>query len=277
MRKALVTTLIALGLLVPAAAVAEPGPAQRSFVLASAYAAKHPDADPPGANDWNCDPGDKNPIVLLHGTTENAYNNWAGLAPKLKAAGYCVFAPNIGGKPGNAFQGLQDIDRSTEEFGIYVKKVLAATGKTKVDIIGHSQGGMLPRNYIKRQGGGKKVDRLIALAPSNHGTVVWFPFTKVPGGSAVLASQCVACVQQSYQSDWIKALNAGGETVPQVKYTNIITREDEVVVPHQSSYLPQGPNVRNVAIQDIAPFTVADHLELSYNHVAHDLVFEALQ
>ena len=37
---------------------------------------------------------------------------------------------------------------------------------------GHSQGGMMPRYYLKFLGGAAKVAKLVGLAPSNHGTTV---------------------------------------------------------------------------------------------------------
>ena len=39
-----------------------------------------------------------------------------------------------------------------------------------LDLVGHSQGGMMPRYYVKNLGGAAKVDDLIGLSPSNHGT-----------------------------------------------------------------------------------------------------------
>ena len=51
-------------------------------------------------------------------------------------------------------------------------RVLAATGAAKVDLVGHSQGGMMPRYYLKFLGGAALVNRLVALAPSNHGTTL---------------------------------------------------------------------------------------------------------
>ena len=63
-----------------------------------------------------------------------------------------------------------------------------ATGASQVDIVGHSQGGMMPRYYIKFLGGAAKVHTLVGLAPSNHGTTLDGLFTLAsyfPGASAV--------------------------------------------------------------------------------------------
>ena len=39
-----------------------------------------------------------------------------------------------------------------------------------MSLVGHSQGGMMPRYYLKFLGGVGKVDDLVGLVPSNHGT-----------------------------------------------------------------------------------------------------------
>ena len=48
--------------------------------------------------------------------------------------------------------------------------MLAGTGASKVDIVGWSQGGMMPRYYINNLGGASKVNMLVGFAPSNFGT-----------------------------------------------------------------------------------------------------------
>ena len=49
------------------------GPLQRGFWPAFVYGQFHPEVAPPGANDFSCKPkAGQNPVVLVHGTWENA-------------------------------------------------------------------------------------------------------------------------------------------------------------------------------------------------------------
>jgi triacylglycerol esterase/lipase EstA (alpha/beta hydrolase family) len=99
----------------------------------------------PGANNWFCRPSAAHPrpVVLVHGTLEAPALNWAALAPTLKNEGYCVFALTYGENLlslNGRFPGLTDIRDSAGELRRFVDLVRFATGASKVDLVGHSQG-----------------------------------------------------------------------------------------------------------------------------------------
>ena len=136
-------------------------------------------------------------------------------------------------------------------------------------MVGHSQGGMMPRYYIKFLGGASKVDDLVGLAPSNHGTSN--PLLLTPG----LGYLCPSCLQQKTGSAFLRHLNAGDETPGSVSYTNVVTRNDEVVLPHTSGFLT-GPNTTNIRLQDKCRFDLADHLLIPSDGPAIRLTLNAL-
>jgi triacylglycerol lipase len=142
------------------------------------------------------------------------------------------------------------------------------TGAAKVDIVGHSQGGMMPRYFIKFLGGASKVDDLVGLAPSNHGTLN--PFA-APSGFL-----CPACRQQAAGSDLLQRLNSGDESPGDISYTQVVTRYDEVVVPYTSGYLAPDANVTNVTLQDLCPSDTSEHLRVPYDTPAIALALNAL-
>ncbi|MCL8011516.1 triacylglycerol lipase [Streptomyces sp. AS02] len=264
----------------PVAAADPVGPPQDDFPSALAYSLAHPTAVPTGANDFTCRPGAAHPrpVVLVHGTMENRYDNWAALAPKLKEAGYCVYALNYGGSSG-AVLGTGDMRDSARQLADFVDRVRTATGVAKVDLVGHSQGGVVSRYYIKHLGGAAEVDKLASLSPPNHGTTfsgLGLLAASIPGGTVLLGAACKACSQQLVGSDFLDDLNRGGETHPDIAYTVIATRYDEVVTPYTSAYLDAAPNVTNIKLQDVCPAAVTEHAGISYHDVATRLVLNAL-
>jgi triacylglycerol esterase/lipase EstA (alpha/beta hydrolase family) len=239
-------------------------------------------ASPPGANNWSCRPtvAHPRPVVLVHGTFEDMADNWQALSPLLYDNGYCVFALNYGSYAGSGSVGVDatgPIETSASQLAAFVKKVLAATGARQVDIVGHSQGGMMPRYYLKFLGGAPYVHTLVGLAPSNHGTTLDGVFTLagyVPGADAFLAD-CPACQEQAAGSPFLSTLNAGGDTVPGVHYTVIESENDEVVTPYQSAFL-SGPDVTNIDLQRQCSLDQGEHLSMAYDHIADADVLTAL-
>lgn len=221
---------------------------------------------PPGANDWSCKPdaAHPQPVVLVNGTFKTMAENWATLSPKLAAEGYCVFAFDYGEAA------TAPIPDSAAQLRDFVDTVRSRTGAKKVDLVGHSQGGMMPRYYVKFLGGATKVDDLVGIVPSNHGT-------SNPLALAAGATVCPSCVDQTVSSELLTQLNADPEAPVGPDYTQIATRYDEVVVPYTSSYLSgSGRYVTNVLLQDACPLNTSEHDQAPKDLVVAQWVLNAL-
>lgn len=248
--------------------------------------ATDPGGMPPGMNDWSCHPPREHPypVILLHGTLFNENLSWQALSPELADAGYCVFGLDYGGAAdtSSGVYGEADIGASAKQLASFVDEVVAATGSSQVDIVGHSQGGMMPRYYMKFLGGAPRVHLLIGLAPSNHGTTldganVLFADAHALGIDAFTLAGCLACTEQvnGLGSNFMATLNAGGDTVPGPNYVVIETEDDEVVTPYTSAFL-EGPKVRNIVLQNQCPLDFTDHIGITYDPVALQDVMNAL-
>ncbi|WP_405162744.1 lipase family protein [Nocardia sp. NBC_01499] len=232
---------------------------------------------PPGANNWSCQPSAAHPrpIVLAHGTFENQLDNWFAMSPRLVAAGYCVYSLDFGRGLAGTVSGIGPMRASAQEISDFVDRVLAATGAQQVDIVGHSQGGVLPRYYLKYLGGTPKVHTLVGLAPDNHGTtwgLLGLPITLVPPATDVV---CPSCTEQLPTSEFFTQLNSGGDTQPGVSYTVVASKFDEFATPYTTGFLT-GPDVDNITLQDVCPGDLSEHMAMTSDPVTIQLVLNAL-
>jgi triacylglycerol esterase/lipase EstA (alpha/beta hydrolase family) len=227
---------------------------------------------PPGAN-VPCTPSASHPypVILTEATFGSMYNNFGAISPDLVNNGYCVYAFNYGQTlPLTSFNAMGDIRASAARLSAEVKRVLAETGASKVDIVGWSQGGMMPRYYIDSLGGARNVNMLVGLAPSNYGTnldgltSLLADLGLLGLDTALLSVACDACVQQISGSAFLTGLNRA-PTVPGVKYVVIETEHDRVVSPYTNAFLPAGPNVQNITLQHQCKADRSDHLSIAYD------------
>jgi triacylglycerol esterase/lipase EstA (alpha/beta hydrolase family) len=259
-------------------------PVNYDFLAGATATALAPTTPPPGANNFSCKPTTAHPypVVLVNGTFANMDDNWQAASPILYNHGYCVFAFNYGGTSATSpIQGIGDIAASAGTLSSFVNEVLADTGASKVDLVGHSQGGMMPRYYVNFLGGASKVSTFVALAPSNYGTTLDGLTTLAGylGASSLinsgLNSVCPACVEQEQGSAFLANLNVT-PTVPGVNYTVIESADDEVVTPYTNALLPAASNVKNIIVNAQCPVDFSDHLEIAADPVAMADMLNAL-
>src|SRR4051794_2134486 len=210
---------------------------------------KDPTAPPPGANDFSCKPSaaHPDPVVLVHGLGATMGENWATMSPLLANNGYCVFALTYGAQPGEqTVGGLLPMEQSSAELAAFVDRVLAATGAAKVDLVGHSEGTVMPQYYLKFRGGAAKVDKYVAITPLYKGTTlegIGALISALEASAPQLAGPisdavdhfCGSCQEFLRGSPFLQHLYRDGDyAVHGVTYTTIMTKYDELVTPYTS-------------------------------------------
>ncbi|KAI1296069.1 hypothetical protein EDD11_007607 [Mortierella claussenii] len=223
-----------------------------------------------GINDWSCKPSAAHPrpIVLVHGLIGNGWDNWLYMAPRFAAKGYCVFSLTYGKIPGiPLLAGLTKMESSAVEINAFVDKVLLATNSTKVNLLGHSQGSLVPRYALKYLGLAPKVDKYAAFGTIAYGTTLAgiAPYLTSLGLynpiKAVLDPVCASCFQFLQGSQFLADLNAGGDTVPGVQYKFIVSKFDEIVTPYTSGLLKdKNAMTTNVVLQNLCAVDLSDHI-----------------
>lgn len=266
----LAAVTVGLGACVATASAAEDGPALQVPEQALAQSL---------SCTGDLEDADHEPVLLIPGTTQTPAEFSWNYARAFAAEGrpFCTVAlPD---------KGMGDIQVAAE-YVVSAVRTMSERAGGPVDVVGHSQGGMITRWALKFWPDTRDaVDDLVGLAPSNHGTVVANGICLAPGGCAP------AIQQQRADARFIAALNAGRETWDEVDYTVAYTDFDEVVVPNvetppllpdaappaSSALRDGGDNVRNVSLQSLCPAHPADHLTIGTSDaVSFALVVDAL-
>lgn len=216
-----------------------------------------------------CDPfehsGDV--VLLVHGTTLTGPEHWnLNYRPMLREHGRDVCVVTY------PHRGLGDQQDSAEVIAHAVLRVHQRAGR-KVDIVGHSQGAILPRWAVKYWGSAQRVvNDLVMLAGPQHG---------FSSSHLLLGPRPAPFWQWRFDSAFMHALNSGDETPGDVDYTSIYSAGDEGVQPMRTAMLDGGrdsAHVTNVATQDVCPARPVDHATIgTTDALTHELVLDALR
>jgi hypothetical protein len=271
-----------------------------------------PDVPPPGS-DVPCTPSAAHPlpVVLVHGLAADQSDNWQTMAPFLADNGYCVYSLTYGNnasapRPFDQIGGLTDMGASAHVLAAFVQSVLAQTHATKVDIVGHSEGGTMPDYYLKFLGGSRYVAHFVAISGVLHGTDFWglsdlYQLGAAYGygsDAAAFGSFCESCLEFLTGSTFMQTLDApnatatpteaatcpdDGAAVDGVSYTSLATDNDELVRPPTSDFIDPrcdsaryGISVDNILMQDQCPTDQADHLSMAADPVVAQDILNAL-
>jgi len=277
---ALTAAAALLGPAAPGSAAPGPGPASGASTGSPATGDRGPRLQVPAARldrSLTCD-GDAadsrgRPVLLVPGTTLEPRVNFSwnyGSVFSEQGRAWCAVR-----LPAMATGDIQ----VAAEYVTHAIRTLHARAGEKISVVGHSQGGMVPRWSLKYWPDTRgMVDDLVGLAPSNHGTIL---------APIVCATTCQPAIwQQAPRSAFLTALNRGGETQRGISYTQVWSATDEVVVPNvpgvpgspPSSRLTTGRGaISNIPVQSICPVSVAEHLSVGTSDpVGYAAVMDAL-
>ncbi|KAF9390200.1 hypothetical protein CPB97_009767 [Podila verticillata] len=213
------------------------------------------------------------PVILVHATLLTL-DSWKDFVPTLVDGGYCPFALTYG-KYGafKQFGGLAPIEKSAQELATFAEDIMARMKVSQVDlvdkfvleyngyILGHSQGGILGRNWVKYLGGKGKVHKMIGVSPINHGTTlssivtVAKAFGVFNSGQATFDKIAPSFYQMVNTSPFIAKLNQGSDVAPVVITSNIATNGNSF-----ESCFQKKAGVTNQLLQDLCMVSLNEHL-----------------
>jgi triacylglycerol esterase/lipase EstA (alpha/beta hydrolase family) len=141
-------------------------------------------------------------------------------------------------------------------------------GRGPVDIVAHSNGGVLARYWARHYKGAGRARVILTLGAPQHGTqLADLAFSAAP-------QLCTpACGEVRPSSAFLKALNASPDTAG-IAWISAYTDNDDVVTPPTSALLPGAVNVR---LQAVCSGAVIDHSGLLGDPLALGLILDELQ
>ena len=232
-------------------------------------------------NDFSCRSKFR-PVVVLHGLFATRETDLNLLETWLRLQGYCTFGLTYGAPPLLiSVGGVAAIDDSAAQIRNSINEVLTKTGASKVDIVGHSEGGFQALYVAKREGLSARIGKIVALAPPTSGAaypnLVGLGDLLRPAVSVqILTSGCLGCVGLLPGSTEVASLHDGPVTQPGNDVTVIATRYDRVVTPPGTASFIQESGVYNVFVQDVCSADLTTHNGMALDPNVWNLIHNAL-
>lgn len=217
---------------------------------------------PVGVNDWSGARVGGTPVVLVPGSFVPGEFYWHRLSAGLIADGSRVFACNL---PGLGTRGPTVLVGALEEF---LARVRAATGTSRVVLVGQSFGGVIIRDLVRTTSA--DVGGAVLISAQNHGfRHGWAAVFAAPGVSRAVAVVCPMALRLLPGSAYLAGLGAGP---PAVATTTVTSTRDAFAAPESVALA----GAHNIVVQDLDPRIRSGHLLIGFDPVAVDLIRAAV-
>jgi len=163
-------------------------------------------------------------VVLLHGIGDTC-RLFKHLRPFLEQRGHVVHCLNLAPNDGRA-----GLDALAKQVADYVGRAIPGSGH--FHLIGFSMGGLVARYYVQRMDEASRVRRLITISSPHRGT--WTAYLLWNIGAR----------QMRPGSAFLRDLERNREVLTRARFTSIWTPLDLMIVPANSSVVPEANVVR---------------------------------
>ncbi|MFQ6331738.1 esterase/lipase family protein [Nocardia sp. CWNU-33] len=260
------------------AAVTAPIAVTPTPLVSAAPTGTTPAGAPQRINQDSCAPTvpDAVPVVLLHGVAGDADRNWSYLGPTLANAGFCVYSFTYGGANALDIGGLGPLDESGREVEQQLAQLIIRLRAPKIDLIGHSQGGVIAQYLVKAAPAiASHVRTVIAISAPTHG-VIEGPAAGIFGGVIEHVPAPPSVNDLITGSEITRELESGPVTVPGIAYTTVASTADPVTSFQPGTTRIDEPGVENHTIQTVCPNSRVGHAGIVLSPTTAAIVLNAL-
>ena len=173
------------------------------------------------------------PVIFLHGNNDtpfptacNPFGRMQALAQNLADRGYATSELwglgyqgdqcNLGADQTHRSRIAHTVAANVPDLSRFVQAVLAYTGAKEVDIVGHSLGVPLAREWMRQENAHRLVRRLVAIDGPNHGIINCSPnplnYFQAPAAGGFTPNAEVCKEFGSPDTPFLKRLNRGDDT-----------------------------------------------------------------
>lgn len=201
------------------------------------------------------------PILLVHGFLATPrVVGW--LAGRLRRMGYCSHRVDLGGLFGRF--NTPPVEELADVLAERVEELAREHGGERIDLVGHSEGGLIGRYYVQKLEGARRVRHLVTLGTPHRGT----PWAY----SGRLVRHVLPSLRQMAPGSPLLRDLADQSFPASVRLTSIYSRRDSICPPSSCRLETRGaPHLMNVEMMR------GGHLDLLFGAGLPSIIHRVLE